>query len=418
VTLPRLVELVPLSGPVQAEITVPGSKSITNRALLLAAMSSGKTTLHGALWSEDTEVMVQCLQALGIGISMTSDPHEAGNRTMAVSGTGGVLASGGSPDQPLELFVGNSGTAARFVAALVCLGQGRYRLAGTPRMHERPQAALVGALRELGYTVESQNGMLPAVIHGTGARPGARCRIRIDDSSQFASALLLAATRGGWQVLVEGENAEESPYVQLTAEIIAAFPRDGGVFTVEPDASSASYFWGAGWILGRRAATRSSRIRVADWMARSTQVDARFPEIMDALPGRLSRQHDLGDSIMTAIVLAPFADSPQSFVDLGRLRVQECERVQALHAELKKCGASVVEEGDSLHITPGALHGAEIETYGDHRMAMCFAILGLVLPGIRIRNPEVVRKTFPNFFEKFCQLPPDGLGVRVRREPS
>ena len=258
-TLPRLLELVPLSGPVQAEITVPGSKSITNRVLLLAALSSGRTILYGALWSEDTEVMVHCLQALGVAISVTSDPHETGNRTMAVSGTGGVLASGGPPEQPLELFVGNAGTAARFVAALVCLGQGRYRLAGTPRMHERPQAALFGALRELGYTVESQNGRLPAVIHGAGARPGATCRVRIDDSSQFASALLLAATRGGWQVVVEGENAEESPYVQLTADIIAAFPRDGGTYAVEPDASSASYFWGAGWILGKRAATRLSR---------------------------------------------------------------------------------------------------------------------------------------------------------------
>ena len=417
-TLPRLLELVPLSGPVQAEITVPGSKSITNRALLLAAMSSGRTTLQGALWSEDTEAMMNCLQALGVAISVTADPNETGNRTMAVSGTGGVLASGGSPEQPLELFVGNAGTAARFVAALVCLGQGCYRLAGTPRMHERPQAALFVALRELGYTVESPNGRLPAVIHGAGARPGARCRIRIDDSSQFASALLMGATRGGWQVNVEGESAEESPYVQLTSELIATFPRDGGTFSVEPDASSASYFWGAGWILGKRAATRLSRVRVANWMDHSMQIDARFPEVLEALPGRLSRQHDLGDSIMTAIVLAPFAESPQEFVDLGRLRVQECERVQALHAELKKCGAFIVEEGNSLRITPGPLHGAEIETYGDHRMAMCFAILGLVLPGMRIRNPEVVRKTFPDFFEKFSQLPPNGLGVRVRSEPS
>ena len=130
-------------------------------------------------------------------------------------------------------------------------------------------------------------------------------------------------------------------------------------------------------------------------------------------PKTISRRHDLGDSIMTAIVLAPFADSEKTFVDLGRLRVQECERVQALYTELAKCGARIREEGDTLRITPGPLHGAEIETYDDHRMAMCFAMLGLVVPGVRIRNPECVRKTFPNFFEKFAEAPPRGLGVKL-----
>ena len=285
-------------------------------------------------------------------------------------------------------------------------------------MNERPQGALFAALRELGYAIETPNGRLPAVIGGRGPRPGARCRIRIDDSSQFASALLLAAGRGGWQVTVEGDNAEEAPYIQLTSEVISAFPSDGGTFQVEPDASSASYIWGAGWILSKCPATRSSKIRVANWEEGSSQIDARFPGIMEAFPSRISRERDLGDSIMTAIVLAPFADAPKTFTDLGKLRLQECERVQALQTELRKCGAVIVEEGDSLQLAPGRLHGADIDTYGDHRMAMCFALLGLVVPGIRIRNPVVVRKTFPDFFEKLSQLPPHGLGVRVRAEPS
>jgi 3-phosphoshikimate 1-carboxyvinyltransferase len=412
-----LIELVPLSAPVEAEITVPGSKSITNRALLLAALSSGITTLRGALWSEDTAIMVDCLRALGVEVSVNADPLESGNRTMVVSGIS-KLTPGGSRERPLELFVGNAGTAARFIAALVCLGNGHYRLTGAARMNERPQAALFAALRELGYIVEAPNDRLPAVIRGAGPRPGASCRVRIDESSQFASALLLAAEHGGWRVTVEGDNAEEAPYVQLTREVIGAFPRDGGAFTVEPDASSASYFWGAGWLLSQHAATRSSRIRVAHWMQRSSQIDARFPAMMATFPGSISRRRDLGDSIMTAIVLAPFAGGRKTFTDLGRLRVQECERVQALHAELGKCGAVVEEIGDSLHITPGPLHGAEIETYGDHRMAMCFALLGLAVPGIRIRNPEVVRKTFPDFFEKLSQPPPHGLGVQVRAELS
>jgi len=405
--LPQLLELVPPSTPVRTEVTIPGSKSITNRALLLAALCPHPVTLHGALWSDDTEIMAGCLEKLGIAISITVDSHESGNRKLRVAGRGGAIAPGGSPDKPLELFVGNAGTAARFIAALVCLGEGTYRLSGTPRMHERPQGALFAALRELGYSVTSPNEKLPVLISGDGPRSGARCRVRIEESSQFASALLLAATRGGWQVAVEGEDAEESPYVHLTAEMVRTFPREGDFF-VEPDASSASYFWGADWLLD------SSEIRVAGWPADSLQVDARFPDTLRRFPGVISRRHDLGDSIMTAIVLAPFADSEKTFVDLGRLRVQECERVYALHTELLKCGARIVEKGDTLCITPGPLHGAEIETYDDHRMAMCFAMLGLAVPGMKIRNPECVRKTFPNFFEKLAALPPLGLGAGVR----
>jgi 3-phosphoshikimate 1-carboxyvinyltransferase len=407
VILPPLLELIPPSGPVKSLVKIPGSKSITNRALVLAALCSKPVKLQGALWSDDTEVMAGCLEKLGIGVSIATDPQESANRTIQVDGRGGALAAGGTPEQPLELFVGNAGTAARFIAALVCLGEGHYRLSGTARMHERPQAALFAALRELGYEVTSSNERLPAIISGSGARPGAMCSVRIEESSQFASALLLAASRGGWQVTVKGEDTEESSYVQLTRDLIGQFPQ-GGVFPIEPDASSASYFWGANWL------RRDSEIGVADWMTQSSQIDARFPEILRVFPDTLSRQRDLGDSIMTAIVLAPFADSEKSFVDLGRLRVQECERVQALHAELKKCGARIVEQGDTLRITPGPLQGAEIETYNDHRMAMCFGMLAVVVPGMRIRNPECVTKTFPSFFEKLVQPPPQGLGLRPR----
>jgi len=414
VTLPRLIELVPLNNPLNAEVTIPGSKSITNRGLLLAALSSGQTTLQGALWSEDTEVMVGCLERLGIRISVSPSLHEPANRTIVVKGTGGVLAPGGTADQPFDLFVGNAGTAARFIAALVCLGSGHYRLSGTGRMHERPQRGLFAALRELGYTIQSPNDALPAIILGSGPRPGASCTVSIRESSQFASALVLVATQGGWSVTVAGENQEESSYVQLTSDVIARFPSGGGLFDVEPDASSASYFWGAAWLLEKGKSTCSSHIAIANWMNRSSQVDARFPGIIAKFPDRISRLSDLGDSIMTAIVLAPFADTAKSFVNLERLRVQECERVQALRVELTKCGARISERNDTLYVTPGPLHGAEIETYDDHRMAMCFGMLGLSVPGIRIRNPECVRKTFPNFFEKLCQPPPTGLGATVR----
>src|SRR5580698_3288803 len=175
-SLPDLIEIMPLTKPVRAEITVPGSKSITNRALILAALADGETTLQGALWSEDTQVMVECLQDLGFMVNVESDPNELCNRTITVYGKAGLVPSGGTEGQPLELFVGNAGTAARFLAAMVCLGRGVYRLHGEPRMHERPQAALFQALRELGYRVESENenDKLPVRIFGEASLSGRR----------------------------------------------------------------------------------------------------------------------------------------------------------------------------------------------------------------------------------------------------
>src|SRR5664279_6020173 len=172
--LPDLIEIVPRDKPERAEITVPGSKSITNRALILAALGEGETTLRGALWSEDTQVMVECLQELGFMVNVELDAQEACNRTITVYGKGGLVPTGGTEEQPLELFVGNAGTAARFLAALVCLGKGVYRLHGVPRMHVRPQAALFVALRELGYRVDSPNDKLPAKIFGGRADPALR----------------------------------------------------------------------------------------------------------------------------------------------------------------------------------------------------------------------------------------------------
>jgi 3-phosphoshikimate 1-carboxyvinyltransferase len=447
-SLPDLIEIVPLEKPVHAEITVPGSKSITNRALILAALADGEVTLDGALWSEDTQIMVECLQELGFMVDVRPDPNEFCNRTITVYGKGGAVPPGGTEAQPMELFIGNAGTAARFLAAFVCLGKGVYRLHGIPRMNERPKKALFQALRELGYRVDSPNDKLPAVIHGGGPKPGAKCTVNIEESSQFASALLLGAGVGGWEVKVVGEDEEESPYVAMTSKLIDSFPRRGGKFQIEPDASSGSYFVGTGWLLGRfelfeflRLGKNVSEISLSQvdvhlWSASRWQMDAAFIELTklnyptghrplnsDDLehfvtpPLRISRSSDLGDSIMTQIVLSSLMRSgptPTAFEDLGRLRVQETERVVALRTELTKCGAKVIEEGDTLTVYPSKLHGAEIETYNDHRMAMCFAILGLKVPGIKIKNPACVKKTFPNFFQKLAAKPPAGLGAVIR----
>jgi 3-phosphoshikimate 1-carboxyvinyltransferase len=415
--LPDLIEIVPLDKPVRAEISVPGSKSITNRALVLAALGEGETTLRGALWSEDTQVMVECLQELGFMVNVEPDAEEACNRTITVYGKGGVVPPGGTAEQPLELFVGNAGTAARFLAALVCLGKGVYRLHGTPRMHERPQAALFQALRELGYRIDSPNDKLPALIFGAGPR-AATCRVSIEESSQFASALMLCAAVGRWQVEVTGQNAEESPYVAMTAKLIGAFPKAGGAFQIEPDASSGSYFLAAHWLLSTWVSNPTGLgsevgcIRVRNWPATDWQIDAKCGDSQE-LPIVISRKTDLGDSIMTAIVISSLGFAPIRFTDLGRLRVQECERVAALRTELTRCGAKVIEEGDTLTVFPSQLHGAEIETYEDHRMAMCFAILGLKVAGIRLKNPACVKKTFPSFYQKLAAPPPAGLGARI-----
>ena len=432
--LPDLIEIVPLDKPVRAEITVPGSKSITNRALILAALADGEVTLEGALWSEDTQVMVEALQKLGFQIKVKPDPDEMCNRTITVYGQGGKVPGGGTAENPLELFVGNAGTAARFLAALVCLGKGVYRLHGVPRMHERPQKALFQALRELGYRVDSPNDKLPATIFGSSRRESAQtssgrnqsrltlaATVSIEESSQFASALLLCAKHGGWEVKVVGENDEESPYIEMTKQMCAdRLPSSPEFAAVQLDASSASYIWAARWVSDNLSGKTIDSIKVKSWIHfRIKQVDADFPmifsQMFDPINRRMtvSRKSELGDSIMTAIVMAPFASHLMQFIDLHPLRVQETERVVALRTELTKCGAKVVEEGDTLTVYPSKLHGAEIETYNDHRMAMCFAILGLKVPGIKIKNPVCVKKTFPNFFQKLAAPPPNGLGATI-----
>jgi 3-phosphoshikimate 1-carboxyvinyltransferase len=458
--LPDLIEIVPLEKPVRAEITVPGSKSITNRALILAALADGEVTLEGALWSEDTQIMVECLQELGFMVDVRPDPNEFCNRTITVYGKGGNVPPGGTETQPMELFVGNAGTAARFLSAFVCLGKGVYRLHGVDRMHERPQAALFNALREIGYRVDSPNDKLPVVIHGVGWRPGTG-HVKVAESSQFASALLLGAKTAGWDVRVSGNDTEESPYVEMTRRLIEVFPRRGGIFQIEPDASSGSYFKAANWLVsvgswmkdfldeygsnrteverrfhtlwewistshppGKMGAVDGNELAVSvrNWPTSGWQIDADFPSFIP-LPEKISREGQLGDSIMTAIVVAADLwgglgqerrDKGIHFTDLGRLRLQECERVVALRTELTKCGSYVVEQGDSLTVYQRKLHGAEIETYNDHRMAMCFAILGLKVPGIKIKNPACVKKTFPNFFQKLSAPPPAGLGAVIK----
>jgi 3-phosphoshikimate 1-carboxyvinyltransferase len=305
---------------------------------------------------------------------------------------------------------------------------------------------------------------LPARIWGEGRGQKGEgrersCAVSIEESSQFASALLLSARAGGWRVKVTGESAEESSYVVMTSKMSEVFPHGGGKFQIELDASSGSYFLAANWLVSvgywmadffentpypqiqsrfhklwqwinashpPGTSVPSARdqlaVTVRNWPSSGWQVDADFPSFIP-LPEKVSREGQLGDSIMTAIVLGADVwgglglerrEKGIHFTDLRRLRMQECERVVALRTELTKCGAKVIEEGDTLTVIQSKLHGAEIETYNDHRMAMCFAILGLKVPGIKIKNPACVKKTFPNFFQKLAAPPPKGLGAMIR----
>jgi len=405
VPLPDFIEMVPMTDPVMANVTVPGSKSITNRALILAALADGDVRLTGALWSEDTQIMVDALRLLGFEIEVDEDAAESCNRHITVQGLAGRVPNAGTAEVPLEIYVGNAGTAARFLGAFVCLAEGAVRLSGVDRMHVRPQGELFHSLRQMNYRIDSVNDLLPAVFHGTGPREMA-CTVSLQKSSQFASALLLSARAGTWIVDIVGDNADEAPYLNMTRELIEAFPHGGGEFAIEPDASSGSYFWGINCI--------HEGVEVTHWPLTGWQIDAQFPRFIN-LPREVTHNTDLGDSIMTAIALAPLAEYPVSFPALHRLRVQECERVRALRTELTKCGARITEEGDTLHVEPSPeLHGAEIDTYNDHRMTMCFAILGLKVSGIHLRDPSCVKKTFPNFFQKLAAAPPAGLGAKIK----
>lgn len=500
--LPKMIEVVPFTKQqlaafksTKAEIVIPGSKSITNRAIVLAAMSEGTVTLNGALWSEDTEAMSDCMQKLGIKTVVEPDPKVAANRIITVTGCGGKIPLGGTEEAPLELFVANAGTAARFLTAMVCLGEVGfvYRLSGVPRMHERPQKELIRALRALGYRVDTPNDKLPAVVHGGGPKPGPIV-VSVDDSSQFASALLLSSRRGGWEVSTpEGSNPDELPYVEMTRRMVEVFPHSGGEFQIEPDASSASYFHacntlfpsiqpvrvmacqppkrdgGTGWQIDAEyprlspvaggdasAATdvtdggsavaagggtiSAAAVEASSYLERHGVEAALANALKQAVKAQpadplasigkalvaeslqrkstttISRKTDLGDSIMTAITIAPLAAGPYSFTKLGVLRKQECERVRALKDELRKCSAKVEETGDTLDITPcelGSLGNTFIHTYHDHRMAMCFATLGLAVAGLKLEDPSCVRKTVPSFFQLLGAPPPHGLGVEI-----
>jgi 3-phosphoshikimate 1-carboxyvinyltransferase len=415
---PEELEVLPLDRPPDATVHVPGSKSVTNRALLISALADGSSTIKNPLFSDDSYWLMHALVRLGFHLRVDARAAE-----IRITGHRGII-----PRHDVEVFVGNAGTVGRFLPPALALGEGPYVVDGTARMRERPVEDLVDAMRLLsaavGYTEEE--GRFPLVVEGGGIG-GGNARVRGKSSSQFVSGLLMAAPYAREPVTLEVEGREEWPYVAITTEIMRAFGVEVEVgeacyevepavyrardYEVEPDASAASYFMAA-------AALTGGRVRIEGIGARSAQGDLRFAEVLDQMgcevevgegfvevrgPERLRGvevdMNAFSDTMMTLAAIAPFASTPTFIKNIEHTRYQETDRISAVATELRRLGVSVEEGRDGLRIKPGAIRPAVVETYGDHRMAMAFAVTGLVAPGIWIRDPGVVTKTFPGYFE-------------------
>jgi len=413
-------------GTLDARVRVPGSKSITNRAVLAAALAQGESRLEGALQSDDTEAMRVALGALGV-------PVAADGTTWRVRGAAGKLAA---PRVPLDARA--SGTTARFLTAAAALADGPVVIDGAPRMRERPIDDLARALAALGVGVEvlGANGCPPVRVAGGGLR-GGRAPIDARRSSQFVSAVLLAAPYALQDVVLEpvGGIVVSRPYVDLTLAVMRDFGADAGwegaglrvaagrgyrgrAFAVEADASAAAYPFAAAAIAG-------GSVRVQGLSRGSLQADVALVDVLEQMGCAVERAPDairvsrppgapllgvdvdmnaMPDAVLALAVVALFAAGPTRIRNVANLRIKETDRLAALERELGKLGARARAGADDLAIEPGPLRGAEIDTYDDHRMAMAFALAGLRVPGVRIRDPGCVAKTWPDYFEALARL--------------
>ncbi len=422
-TFPDEIEIKPLDHPVDATVRVPGSKSITNRALIVASLADETSTIENPLFSDDSYWLMDALVRLGLPVHADREAS-----IVTIGGKRGIIP--GSEVGEVEVFVGNAGTAARFLPPVLALGEGPYLVDGVPRMRERPVADLVEAMRSLGAEVRytREEGRLPLGVRGGGIE-GGEARVRGTESSQFLSGLLMAAPYAQRPVTLRIEGGLVSrPYIGITIEVMRAFGVDeieegDGSFTVpsgiyrarryavEPDASGASYFLAA-------AALSGGRVRVPGLGVGSSQGDLWFVEVLRRMgcdvevgadfvevrgPRRLqgieADMNEISDTMITLAAIAPFADGPTTITNVAHTRHQETDRIAAVVTELSRLGVRVEERYDGLRITPGETRPALVHTYGDHRMAMAFSLVGLVVPGIRIQDPACVTKTLPEYFD-------------------
>ena len=426
-------EAKPCQHPIIKGVSVPGSKSITNRALLLSALSQGTTVLRNALFCDDTDRMVDCLRQLGVTITVNADAE-----TVTVVGLGQAF------DIPsASLFVGNSGTTARFITPAIAAGKGIVTLDGVARMRERPMQDLIDAVTQLGGNVSSINGTgcPPLEIQANGLR-GGHTNIRANISSQFLSGLLLASPYADQESVIEIDGTLLSaPYVRMTIDMMADFGVDvctdtafrsftisagktyvsPGEYTIEPDASSASYFFAA-------AAVTGGCVTVRDIHRGGLQGDTAFTDVLEAMGCDVSDTPDglcvdargrnltgvdldmnaISDTLMTAAAVAPYCSTKSRFHNVGHVRHKETDRLHATASELQRFGVETMEEDEALTVFPlngvPALHDNLWRTYDDHRMAMAAAVFALRHDGVVIENPSCVNKTFPDFFDRWERL--------------
>ncbi|MGD9973940.1 MAG: 3-phosphoshikimate 1-carboxyvinyltransferase [Desulfatirhabdiaceae bacterium] len=412
-----MIEIYPASIPDQT-VRVPGSKSYTHRALIASALSTGPCRITNALDSDDTRLTRKALRQLGIQLDI-QQTH------WTITGASGKFRPCKAP-----IHLGNSGTSMRLLTALCALGQGTYCLTGSPRMQERPIGELLDGLDQLGVPARSVagNGCPPVEVDG-GAVSGGRVLLDCSISSQFLSALLLIApcTTNGIEIVVT-RGPVSKPYIDMTVDVMTGFGIQvsrkkydrfnvsGGQtyrrrdFGIEPDASQAGYFWAA-------AALTGAAIKVAGITKDSTQGDVRFVSVLERMGCRIDAADDgitvtggnlsgidvdmghMPDLVPTLAVVAAFAAGTTRIHHVAHLRAKESDRLAATAAELTKMGVSVTCLDDGLEIIGGSPHGAVIDTHDDHRMAMSFAVAGLVIPGIRILNETCVEKSFPDFWK-------------------
>ena len=412
---------IPTTKPFDATVEVPGSKSLTNRALMIAAMAHGTTTLRRPLESDDTRYMRIACEKLGARFQDRLD-------SIVISGTGHDL-------QPIDepLYIENAGTAARFLTSVLTTGKGPYQLIGNDRMHQRPIGDLVEALHNFGAKLDhiTTEGFLPIRIHG-GFKEGGRLQIRCEKSSQYLSGLLLMAPllNGSTTITIQGSLVSRS-YIEMTIQVMAAFGvhvewQDSNrlsisasqsyqacTFSVEPDASSASYFFAA-------AAITRGRVRVPGLKRDSTQGDLGLVHALEKMGCNVVFHNDavevlgtdrllavdidmntMSDVAPTLAAVACFASGTTRIYNAANMRIKECDRIAAMAAELRKKGAVIEEQPDGWLITGGHLHDRAVafDTYDDHRMAMALSLIGLNSPEVSVKNPACVSKTFPHYFE-------------------
>lgn len=384
-----------------AVVRVPGSKSITARALLLAALADGESTLYGAQSSDDCATFIAAVKSLGIGV-------EIDGTTVKVRGCGGRL-----PKKSGEVYVGSAGTAARFLTAMLALSGGEYKLTSSAQMQKRPQAALISALKTLGAEFEflNEENCFPFTVKGAH-KAADEVTVDITKSSQFLSALLMAGVLAGKPLRIKTVGSHGMDYVNMTLDMMWSFgvsvEEDGGIYIVdggysakkydiEPDISAACYFYAINRLLG-------TEISVAGVMPRTMQGDIKFIELIKNFNGGRVDMSAFSDQALTLAAVAPYLENPTEIVGVAHIRGQECDRIAAIVRNLSAMGVKVEKREDGVKIYPCTPHGAQIETFGDHRVAMAFSLCGLKTDGIVINNAEVCSKTFKEYFEVLDDL--------------